>query len=62
MADANVKEEARKIVERLPEDATWEDVAHLVFMHQRLAQARKDSAAGLGIPLEEIEKEFGFIG
>ena len=59
MAERSVKEEVRKIADQLPSDATWEDVAHLVWMHQRLAQARRDSAAGLGVPLEEVEKEFG---
>jgi hypothetical protein len=31
-------------------------------MHERLARARRDSAAGLGITLEELEKEHGFTG
>jgi hypothetical protein len=62
MADSTVKDEARRIVEQLPEDATWSDLAHLVAMHERLARARRDSAAGLSVPLEEVEKEFGFTG
>ena len=60
-AETTVKEEARKIVERLPEDATWADLADIVFLHERLARARKDRSEGKLIPLEEIEKEFGFV-
>ena len=60
MAETSVKEEARRIIERLPDDATWADLAHLVYMHERLAQARRDRAAGKLIPLEEVEREFGF--
>jgi len=59
MQQTSVKEEARQIVERLPEDATWEDLAHLVAMHERLARARRDSAAGLGISVDEARKQFG---
>ena len=59
MAETTVKEEARRIVERLPEDATWADLAHIVAMHERLARARRDSAAGLGVSLEELAREHG---
>jgi len=56
MADGSVKEEIRKAIERLPDDATWADVAQLVAMHERLARARQDSAAGLGITSAELRR------
>lgn len=59
MADTSVKDEARRIVDQLPDDATWSDLAHLVAMHERLARARRDSAAGLGITSEELLKRIG---
>ncbi|MBK6317581.1 MAG: hypothetical protein IPH65_02270 [Dehalococcoidia bacterium] len=62
MADVSVKEEARQLVEGLPEDATWADLANVVAMRARLAQARRERAEGRMIPLEAIEKEFGFTG
>jgi hypothetical protein len=60
MAETSVKDEVRKLVERLPEDATWEEAADLIAMHERLARARRESAAGQKVSLEEVEKEFGF--
>ncbi len=59
MADTSVKETVRKLAESLPDDATWEDVAHLVRMHERLARARRDSAAGLGISADELRERLG---
>ena len=59
MSGSTVKEEARRIVDQLPEDATWSDLAHLVAMHERLARARRDSAAGLGITSDELRKRLG---
>ena len=51
MADVSVKEEARQLVEGLPEDATWADLANVVAMRARLAQARRERAEGRMIPL-----------
>ncbi|MGE0600469.1 MAG: hypothetical protein AB7J35_15065 [Dehalococcoidia bacterium] len=59
MAETSVKQEMLRAIERLPDDATLEDVAHLVRMHERLARARRDSAAGLGITVDEARKRFG---
>ncbi|MFN8618760.1 MAG: hypothetical protein U0837_16865 [Dehalococcoidia bacterium] len=61
MTEASVKEQMLKAIERLPDDATLEDVAHLVRMHERLAEARRDSAAGLGITVDEARRRFGLI-
>jgi hypothetical protein len=54
-----VREELRRIAEALPEDATWADAAHLFAMHQRLAEARQQSAVGRTTSQEDVEKEFG---
>ncbi len=59
MAEGNVKQEILKAIERLPDDATMEDVTHLVRMHERLARARRDSAAGLGITTDQLRAELG---
>lgn len=56
MAETSIKEEARRLIEQLPDDATWSDLAHVVAMHERLARARRDSAAGRGISSEELLK------
>jgi hypothetical protein len=62
MAESTVKQAIQRLVEQLPEDATWQDAATLVTMHERLARAREESAAGQKISLEDVEKEFGFTG
>jgi hypothetical protein len=59
MSESSVKHEMLRAIERLPDDATMEDVAHLVRMHERLARARRDSAAGLGITTEQLRAELG---
>lgn len=46
MADkANIKAEARKLIERLPETATWDDLAYEIYVRQghRPATRRTDA-------------------
>ena len=62
MAEISVKEEARRLIEQLPDDASWADLAHLVAMHERLARARRDSAAGRGISSEELLNRIERLG
>jgi hypothetical protein len=59
MADTTVKQEIHKLLEQLPDDATWQDAADLITIHERLARGRKESAAGEKVSLEEVEQEFG---
>ena len=34
MPETTIKDEARRLVERLPEDATWEDLQYEIFFRQ----------------------------
>ncbi|MGH7339235.1 MAG: hypothetical protein ACREKH_01965 [Candidatus Rokuibacteriota bacterium] len=38
---SKVKEQARQIVDRLPEDATWDDVMYELYVTEREADAPK---------------------
>ncbi len=62
MAEISVKEEARRLIEQLPDDLSWADLAHVVAMHERLARARLASAAGRGIGSEELLNRIERLG
>ncbi|MBE0611320.1 MAG: hypothetical protein IH609_18200 [Dehalococcoidia bacterium] len=62
MGDTSVKEEARRLIEQLPDDASWADLAHVVAMRERLARARRDSAAGRGTSSEELLNRIERLG
>jgi predicted transcriptional regulator len=59
MATASVKEEARRLVERLPDDATWEDLQYQIYFRQAVEAGLKDSDEGRVVPLEEARRRFG---
>ena len=59
MTTATVKDEARRLVDRLPEDATWEDLQYQIYFHQAVEAGLKDSREGRIVPLEEARQRFG---
>jgi predicted transcriptional regulator len=59
MSNTSVKEEARRLVERLPEDATWEDIQYEVYVRQAIEAGLKDSREGRTIPLAEARRRLG---
>jgi hypothetical protein len=42
MSTSTVKEEARRRVERLPDDATWEDIQYEIYVRQAVEAGLKD--------------------
>ncbi len=40
-----IKEEAAQLVEQLPEHATWDDLMYRIYVHQKLATARRFATA-----------------
>jgi hypothetical protein len=59
MTTATAKEEARQLVERLPDDAIWEDLQYQIYFRQALEAGLKDSTEDRVIPLEEARRRFG---
>jgi urease accessory protein UreF len=56
MPDATVKEAARWLVERLPDDATWEDLLYAIHVRQAVEAGLKDSREGRTVSLEEARQ------
>lgn len=55
----SIKEEARRLVERLPESATWDDLMHEIYVRKAVESGLADSEAGRTTPVEEVRKRFG---
>lgn len=53
-----IKEQVRQLADKLPETATWDDVAYEVYVRQRIARGLEDMKAGRLISDEEIRREF----
>jgi len=59
MQTENVKQEAHKLLNNLPENATWDDLMYRIYVHQTIEAGLKDSDAGRTVDVKEVRKRFG---
>jgi predicted transcriptional regulator len=53
-----VKEEAKKILDRIPEEATWDDIMYEFYVRQTIETSLEAEDAGDVVAHEEVEKRF----
>ena len=54
-----IKEEARQLVEQLPDDSTWEDLMYRIYVRQAIESGLADSEAGRTVSVEQVRERFG---
>jgi hypothetical protein len=59
MATAGIKEEARKLIERMPDGSTWGDLMREIYVRQAIESGLADSQAGRTTSVETVRAEFG---
>lgn len=59
MATAKIKGEARKLIAKLPDEATWDDLMREIYVRQAIESGLADRRAGRTRPVEKIRAEFG---
>lgn len=57
--DANVKAEAVRLVNDLPESATWDDLMYLIYVRQCIDAGVADADANRIVSVEEVRRRFG---
>lgn len=51
------KESARRIIDYLPDQATWEDIMYELYAKQRIEEGLADIEAGHTVPHEQVKAE-----
>ena len=59
MQTANIKQEAQRLLNNLPEDATWDDIMYQIYVHQTIETGLKESDDGHVVDVKEVRKIFG---
>ena len=59
MEAVKVKDEARRLIERLPDDATWDDLMHEIYVRQAIEAGLEDSREGRVTDSVEVRKRLG---
>lgn len=58
MTPVNIKEEAHRLIDRLPEDATWEDLQYEIYFRQAVEAGLKDSRENRVVTTKEARTKF----
>ena len=59
MTTRNIKQEALRLIESLPEDATWEDQMYQIYVRQAIEAGLAASEAGRTVDVKEVRARFG---
>ena len=62
MTDAvsgDIKSEAHRLIDTLPDDATWDDVMYRVYVRRCINPGVEDAEAGRTIDVDEVRRRFG---
>lgn len=51
-----VKDEAKKIIDQLPEEAPWDDIMYEIYVHKKIKNALKAVEEGKVVSHEEAQK------
>jgi len=55
------KEEARKLIDKLPDQATWDDIMYEFYVRKKLEVALKAAQEGRVVAHEEVKKRFSSL-
>jgi len=53
-----IKEEARRLIDRLPEGTTWDDIMYEFYVKKKIGVGLKAAEEGRVIPHEEVKRRF----
>jgi hypothetical protein len=56
---STVKKQAHELIDELPDNATWDELAYRIAVRASIERGLADAEAGRLIPVEEVMREFG---
>lgn len=59
MPDRNIKLEVQRMLDDLPEDATWDDLMYQIYVRQAIEAGLEDIKARRTMSNEEVRSKFG---
>jgi hypothetical protein len=59
MATRLMKDEAHQLVDNMPENSTWDDLMHEIYVRQIIEEGLADSRAGRTKDVREIREKYG---
>ena len=59
MADSRMTEEAHRLVDRLPADATWDDLMYEIYVRETIERGLSHSEEGRVMNAAEPRRDYG---
>jgi hypothetical protein len=59
MPTTNIKQEAHRLIEQLPETATWDDLMYEIYVRKAIEAGLADSDVGRTLDVKEVRAKFG---
>ena len=59
MPTTDIKQEAQRLIEKLPANATWDDLMYGIYVRQAIETGLADSATGRTLDVKEVRARFG---
>jgi len=53
------KQEAKRLVDMMPENATWDDLIHEIYVREVIERGVEDSKAGRTTDVREVRAKYG---
>ena len=53
------KQEAKRLVDMMPDNATWDDLTHEIYVREVIEQGLADSKAGKTADVTEVRAKYG---
>ncbi|MCY4489770.1 MAG: hypothetical protein OXF11_22055 [Deltaproteobacteria bacterium] len=59
MPTTDIRQEAQRLIEKLPASATWDDLMYEIYVRQAIEAGLADSDAGRTMDVKEVRAKFG---
>lgn len=59
MATADIRDDAHRLIDQLPPDATWDDLMYRIYVRQSIEAGIADSDSDQVDPVAEVRRSFG---
>ena len=59
MKSPAIKEEAKSLINKMPDNCTWDDLMHEIYVRQTIEAGLRDSQEGRTKDVSEIRKKYG---
>ena len=59
MANTMTKEQAHRLVDKMADSSTWDDLIHEIYVREAIEQGIADSDAGKTADVADVRKKYG---